>query len=107
MTAESPLRSTFADDTDMMELVEYFISELPERIDGLESAFRDDDRATLKRLAHQLKGAAGGYGYPSITECAANLERAVLADHADVKQISARLDDVLDLCRRALSGADH
>ena len=39
-------------------------------------AYQAADVETLKRLAHQLSGSAGGYGFPTISEAA----RAVRAE---------------------------
>ena len=57
-------------------LVEKFLSRLEERITAIRAAADTEDRAQLKTLAHQLKGAAGGYGYPQISEAAKTLEHA-------------------------------
>ncbi len=72
-----PLASTFAGDPEMVELIEFFTAELVNRIRALEEAWVNRDVETLCRLTHQLKGAAAGYGYPSITEDAASYEAAL------------------------------
>ena len=58
----------------MMEIVREFVSELPDRVAALEACVESGDMAKLQTLAHQLKGAGGGYGFPQITEAAARLE---------------------------------
>jgi HPt (histidine-containing phosphotransfer) domain-containing protein len=82
----------------MIPLVEQFVKVLPERVRDLDTASRNGDRATLARIAHQLKGAAGGYGFPSVTESAARLESAARSNDVE---IAAPLDDLVKLCRRA------
>jgi HPt (histidine-containing phosphotransfer) domain-containing protein len=72
-----PIRSSYQDDPDMMEIVREFVSELPERAVALEECVESGDLAKLQTLAHQLKGAGGGYGFPQITEAAARLESDV------------------------------
>src|SRR5205823_2304583 len=44
------------------KLVAQFLGGLPQRISGIQAALTSGDMAQLKVLAHQLKGAAGGYG---------------------------------------------
>ncbi|HET6333891.1 MAG TPA: Hpt domain-containing protein [Polyangiales bacterium] len=71
------LLSTFQDDPDMLELVEEFSRALPSRIEAIEAALAAREFPTLRRLAHQLKGAGAGYGFPSITGAAQAVENAV------------------------------
>jgi len=99
-----PLISQFADDKDMSELVEFFVDELQERIGDLGEAWKSGDHTRLKSLAHQLKGAAGGYGFPSITHSAAALELTLRAQETELSSIGTRLEELLDLCRRATPG---
>ena len=70
--AGPPLLSDFASDPDMLELVEMFVAEMPQRVAAIEKAVSDSDTASIASLAHQLKGAAGGYGFGCITDAAAN-----------------------------------
>jgi CHASE3 domain sensor protein/CheY-like chemotaxis protein len=53
------LVSELADDEDMLELIEMFVGDFPDRIAELERAIDERDIAELARLAHQLKGSAG------------------------------------------------
>jgi HPt (histidine-containing phosphotransfer) domain-containing protein len=69
--------STLAADPDFAELVDEFVSELPDRIELIQSALASDDREQLRRTAHQLKGACGGYGFPTLTDSAARLEHRI------------------------------
>ncbi len=96
----APLHSEFADDPDMLELVQEFVAALPARIAALEQAAAADDLETLRRLAHQMKGSAGGYGFGVITEKAAVIE-GELRQGCGVNQVKAQLVDLFDMCRRA------
>ncbi|MFI4859280.1 MAG: Hpt domain-containing protein [Phycisphaerales bacterium JB063] len=101
-TNTEPLYSTFASDPEMAELIEFFSGELGQRIASIEQALDSNDLDTLHRLAHQLKGSAGGYGYPTIGEAAAKLEaeaKQALADQAADLQHAA--SELLALCHRA------
>lgn len=96
-----PIASEFADDANMMELVGFFLAELADRIGQIDDAWQTDNRTELRQLAHQLKGAGGGYGYPVITESAARLEQALLEEEADIATLAEKVEDLLSLCRRA------
>ena len=95
--AAAPLVSASAADAEIAHLLEGFVRRLPERLDAMERARGVGDLAGLADLAHQLKGAATGYGFPAITEAAAQLE-AVAAARGAVEHALAALADV---CRRA------
>ncbi len=84
-----PVRSIYEDDPDMMEIVREFAAELPDRAAALESALQAGDHDQLRTLAHQLKGAGGGYGYPQITEVCGALEQA-LRDGCEVAVLKER-----------------
>jgi len=72
-----PIRSTYEADPDMLEIVCDFARELPARVTKLEALLTTRAFAELQTLAHQLKGAGGGYGFPQITEVAGRLEQAL------------------------------
>jgi CheY-like chemotaxis protein/HPt (histidine-containing phosphotransfer) domain-containing protein len=95
-------------DSDYTELVDTFIVGLSKRIERIEHSFRRGAWPDLMRLAHQLKGAAGGYGYPSITAAARQLEHSardrITAEtttdpNADLSRAVANL---LDQCHLAI-----
>ncbi|HRJ49439.1 MAG: Hpt domain-containing protein [Phycisphaeraceae bacterium] len=97
--------SEFADDPDMRELVAMFLDEMPDRIGMIEAASREGRVGDLRRLAHQLKGAAGGYGFGVVGEAAGRLEEALTAEasgsepSADLVAIRAQVEELLDMCR--------
>lgn len=68
------IHSDLGDPETFGELVEIFLEQLPERLDQLHRFLESGDYRQLALLAHQLKGAGGGYGYPGLTQGAAKLE---------------------------------
>jgi HPt (histidine-containing phosphotransfer) domain-containing protein len=88
-----PIRSVYEGDPDMLEIVREFARELPERARALEERLAVANLGELARLAHQLKGAGGGYGFPRITELAAQLETA-LKQGAELAVVKDRLADL-------------
>jgi PAS domain S-box-containing protein len=73
------IRSDFADDPDICEILPPFIQSLAERVAEIRAVVASEDAAGLARVAHQIKGAAGGYGFPTITRLAAELEAPLKA----------------------------
>lgn len=98
-SAGAPIRSEFAGDPDMVELIEYFVSELPERAAAVTDCLRSERWEDLRRLAHQLKGASGGYGFGPLGDAAAALEED-LDTQADLDAIQRDVDRLLALCGR-------
>jgi signal transduction histidine kinase/CheY-like chemotaxis protein len=94
------LVSTLENDEDMKEILHQFVRDLPERSSAILRASQASDVETLKRLAHQLRGSAGGYGFPRITEAAAAVERAI-AIGAEAPSLQRHVEELASLCRRA------
>lgn len=95
--------SSLAADPDLGELVEMFVEEMPARINALETQARSRDWQQLTRTAHQLKGAAGSYGFHAVTPCALRLETAA-KECGQEEGILQALEELLDLCRRLRCG---
>jgi len=93
-----PIRSVYEDDPDMLEIVREFAAELPDRIADLEGRLEAGDLAQLQVLAHQLKGAGGGYGFSPVTDAAAVLEQS-LKDSADAGLIKEHCGALCDTLR--------
>ncbi|MEK6644319.1 MAG: Hpt domain-containing protein [Planctomycetota bacterium] len=96
------LTSELAGDSEMLELIEMFVDELPARVQALQDAVKENDLAALATLAHQLKGSAGGYGFPWITEAAKALENST-KQAADLSAIQTQLETLTDLCNRSVA----
>ncbi|MEY4832171.1 MAG: hypothetical protein RL527_384 [Planctomycetota bacterium] len=101
MPDDGPITSEFADDPDMAILIDEFVASLPmrastilERIDG---GLIDQARA----LAHQLKGAGGGYGFPQVTAAARAVELAIREKRLDDAHTAAQA--LVALCTRVAS----
>ncbi|MEZ6233110.1 MAG: Hpt domain-containing protein [Phycisphaerales bacterium] len=101
-TRSAPLVSEFAGDPEMQELVEFFVSALPERIDAIRGALGEQRFRDLQRLAHQMKGAAGGYGFPAIGTAAGALEGTLKQnEQPPLDQVRGEVDALIALCNRA------
>ncbi len=93
------LRSTLADNEKLRGVLEKFVSRLPERIMEMQNFLDAQDMVKLVRAVHQVKGAAGGYGFPDITLAAGRTEEAIKrAD--DLEVIAAQVQQLIDLIHR-------
>lgn len=95
-----PMVSELAGDAELADILEIFVAELPSRIRSVEEALNAADYATIGRMAHQLKGSAGGYGFPVISEVAGILEKHAAAS-TDVAAITEQVRRLADLCASA------
>src|SRR5688500_16311115 len=77
-------------DTEMAELADFFLTELQDRMAVLSEAFESGDQASLRAMAHQLKDAADGFGFPNITQSAGELEAALLGEEAEISAIAEK-----------------
>ncbi|MCC6437748.1 MAG: response regulator [Acidimicrobiales bacterium] len=91
-----PLASTYSGDPDMEPLIRDFVDELPVRLEEMEQALDRGDRDRIRRVAHQLRGAGGAYGFASVTDCGKTLEEA--AGRAD--DLGPPLEALAALVRR-------
>jgi HPt (histidine-containing phosphotransfer) domain-containing protein len=87
---------------DMRDLVVEFVNELPARVDQMRVAYENLDWERLTRLAHQLKGAGGSYGYPQISGLAAEME-AQFRQH-DAEDFPTWMQALTRLCEAARRG---
>lgn len=104
-----PLRSSFADDPEMRELLIEFAKSIEETLARLAAAIVASDWEGLGRLGHQLKGAGGSYGFPQISEAGARLERIAADGHAteDLRQSLGELANLLRQARDGILVPDH
>lgn len=103
------LRSNMANDPEIGELVSQFVDELPQKVEDLLSALRAGDAIRVRTLAHQLKGAAGGYGFPTIGRAAQRVEECLRAEGSNdgvLEKIRVGMDELIGLCRQASRSID-
>ena len=96
--AGAPVRSTLADDSDFAGLLVLFAETLPEKRELARALQREGTFEQLRVWAHQLKGAGGGYGFPGLSDAAAELELS--CQSADADRITQAVDRVVDLLNR-------
>ncbi|MCS7032744.1 MAG: Hpt domain-containing protein, partial [Phycisphaerae bacterium] len=76
-----------------------FVERLPQRVTEILQCLQTGNSAELLRLVHQIKGAAGGYGFPQITEQASRTE-ALLKSQSPFDQVQREARALVELIRR-------
>lgn len=108
MTQQQPvieelIYSRLGADEDLAELIELFVSEIPERLAILRRLAEKGQYDELARYAHQLKGAGGSYGFPQLTAAAAALERTAKA-RLDIEELTVAWSQLADIAGRLRAG---
>ncbi|MCA9246056.1 MAG: Hpt domain-containing protein [Planctomycetales bacterium] len=101
---QPPIYSAFGVDPDLADLVDLYVEEMPERIASVQQLRDAKNWPDLGRLAHQIKGSAGSYGFDEITPFAYRLEQAA-KDSEPPAEIEQAADELVEICLRARTGA--
>ncbi len=86
-------------DPDLLELATTFIEDLPGRVQSMRESCDQADWQELASLAHKLKGIAGSFGFPDITEQAAVIEKQVKQE--EYASLNGNLTALNALCEQA------
>jgi histidine phosphotransfer protein HptB len=97
--ASEQVYSKLADDPDLAKLVELFVANLPQLLATLAQHAHDGNWRSLERVAHQLKGSSGCYGFDEVASLAARLEETCRRGCPEREKISA-LAELQQFCGR-------
>jgi histidine phosphotransfer protein HptB len=95
--------SRLGGDPDLADIVEMFVEEVPGRLEIMRDHLSKGDWQGLGRVAHQLKGAAGSYGFDVVSPIAGRIESAV-HDGEPEEQIRAAVAELVEVCGRVRCG---
>jgi len=87
-------RAEFAD------LLALFVSELPLRMSVIEQLMAAQDREGLCRAAHQLKSAAGSYGYGDLSLYAGRVEALCRNRSTQQDDLERAVDELSEFASR-------
>lgn len=104
--AGRPIYSHLGADPDLGDLVVEFVEELPTRVAALEAEARGGNWPQVARIAHQLKGAVGSYGFDALTPYARDLEVAV-KDGQEAASVLRMVGELIEACRRVQPGVPN
>jgi CheY-like chemotaxis protein/HPt (histidine-containing phosphotransfer) domain-containing protein len=96
--AQDVLRSSMADDPEVREILGEFVGDLPRHVARMQSLLAEQSLEDLRRVVHQLKGSGGGYGFETITETAAEVERRMKG--GALEDITRDLEGLISILRR-------
>ena len=99
---DGAILSVSRNDPDMVGVIAEFASQLPERLAQMRQAAGAGLWDVLRRLAHQMKGAGGSYGYACLTDAAREVESH--AKVADAEAAMLALNRLAGLCERVQAG---
>jgi len=92
--------SLWRNDPDYADLLPQFVEELPSMRTTLLEFAKVCDFENVKREAHKLRGSAGGYGYPGLSELAGQLEDTCKTSARDSNAILEDLDELIGYIER-------
>jgi len=86
-------------DPDLADLIPGFLDNRRKDITAMQEALVQSDYETIRVLGHSMKGAGGGYGFETITEIGAALEKAAKGKSSEtirrwIGELSVYLDRV-------------
>ena len=95
-----PLRSTLRESARMQSALGLYGNEdLPPAVAELLAHLDERNVPAMRRVVHNLKGSAGGYGFPSITAVAQELEQQLMHDEL-LDSVVAQVQELVQLVRR-------
>ena len=100
--SEPVISTLLSEDPTFLDLVEKFVSELPEILNKLQHAYDQKDWVTLRDGLHNLKGMGGGFGYHILTEMAGRAEFQVFSENYEA--VKAFLDEISQISERIYEG---
>ena len=103
MASEGPIYSTLRTRPTLAPLAREFAAALPALAAEIARHATSGKLELVRKLAHRLKGSAGGYGFPDIARTAADVE--VAAGATDEARVAHGAEQLAALCDRALAGA--
>ena len=91
-------RITVAIDPDIADLVPGFLDNRRRDVDKLRALLAASAFADVRTIGHSMKGSGGGYGFDTITDIGAAIERGALA--ADAASIATGIEQLADYLAR-------
>jgi hypothetical protein len=102
-----PLISENWSDVKMRPLILAYVERLEQQLGELGALLNDDEgRITAARMAAEMRGTAGGYGYPQISEAANNLHEALVGD-TPLAALREHFAEISRLCASARQVQNH
>jgi signal transduction histidine kinase/HPt (histidine-containing phosphotransfer) domain-containing protein len=101
LPAARRVRSTLTGEPELEKFLQEFIRSLPGTITQLEALLNEQNVRQLREVLHELKGTAGVFGFPQITELAHAAQQQIDA-HDAFQDIQAGVDALIGLIHDAI-----
>ena len=101
----SPIKSSHANNPRVMQIVPEFVASLPGKVHKILDLVERQDLTGLQRMAHQLLGTCGGYGFAQVSEPARTVEQSIKAGRP-LDSLTPEINSLIDLIRR-IDGYDE
>lgn len=98
------LRGRFEQRPKLARLLRSYLERYPGIVDDLRESWETGDLTRIRRIAHQLSGSAGTFGFPDVSDSARRCERLV-ATSAPLPAIEAELASLETLMLAASENA--
>ena len=95
-----PVYSSFRADPDYLDLLPFFVDDLPSLRTAMLEFAKVCDYENVKSQAHRLRGSAGGYGYAGLSELAGQLEDTCKTSPRNGSAILNELERLIDYIDR-------
>jgi signal transduction histidine kinase/DNA-binding response OmpR family regulator/HPt (histidine-containing phosphotransfer) domain-containing protein len=99
------IKSSHAGNPRIMRIMPEFVAGLPGKVRELADSLEYSHLPELERLAHQLLGTCGGYGFAAVSEPARSLEQSIKAG-LERESITAQVKSLIEVVRR-IDGYDE
>ena len=84
--------SSYHEDPEMEDIVLEYVSTLPEKLDTMTNALKNNDLQSLIRIAHGLHGSGGGFGFQILSDLGGKLEK-MIEKNEDKEKMESVLED--------------
>lgn len=95
---QDALFSTKADNKRFRKILEPYIQHIPDLASEIESLSEQERQPDLARIIHQVKGSAGGYGFPSISDRAGVVMNR-LQEGESILDLESEIKELVNLMR--------
>ena len=99
-TNSEPIYSSLASDPDYVDLVKDFVNAFASKAGAIHQCVSENNLVLLQRTMHQMRGACGGYGFPTLTESAGQIEERLKAGQT-LESVEASITEFLNMLARA------
>jgi HPt (histidine-containing phosphotransfer) domain-containing protein len=100
-----PIRSSLVGDPRMMQIIPGFVLQLADKVRKMLDLLEHHDLVALQLIVHEIAGAAGGYGFASVTQSARRAEQSIKAGDA-LGLIAVEIHSLVEVIRQ-IEGYDE